>query len=110
MGIMSDEPLIDDSELDDFDWDACLAMLTVDKVPPAAMEAGARALARYNCEQWDNDPDRWRAYFTDEARAACLAMLENWPGMFTCLGDEDYPRKLKPHDALILPLTEKPND
>ena len=50
-------------------------------IPPAALEAGARALARYNCEQWDNDPDRWGAYFTDEARTACLAMLEAWPGM-----------------------------
>ena len=50
-------------------------------IPPEALEAGARALARYNCEQWDNDPDRWSAYFTDEARAACLAMLEAWPGM-----------------------------
>ena len=50
-------------------------------IPAAALEAGARALARYNCEQWDNDPDRWRAYFTDEARAAFLAMLDAWPGM-----------------------------
>ena len=50
-------------------------------IPPEALEAGARALARYNCEKWDNDPDRWRAYFTDEARTACLAMLEAWPGM-----------------------------
>ena len=50
-------------------------------IPAAALEAGARALARYNCEQWDNDPDRWRTYFTDEARAAFLAMIEAWPGM-----------------------------
>ena len=27
MPILTDEPLIDDSELDDFDWDACLAIL-----------------------------------------------------------------------------------
>ena len=51
-------------------------------IPPAALEAGARALARYNCEQWDNDPDRWRAYFADEARAAFLAIVEAWPGMY----------------------------
>ena len=50
-------------------------------IPPAALEAGARALARYNCEKWDNDPDRWRAYFTDEARAAITAALDAWPGM-----------------------------
>ena len=50
-------------------------------IPPEALEAGARALARYNCEKWDNDPDRWRAYFTDEARAAITAALDAWPGM-----------------------------
>ena len=27
MPLLTDEPLIDDSELDDFDWDACLAIL-----------------------------------------------------------------------------------
>ena len=102
MGIMSDEPLIDDSELDDFDWDACLAMLTVDKVPPAALEAGARALARYNCEQWDNDPDRWRAYFTDEARAAFLAMINAWPGMRI---DDTY--RWLSNAAIILPMEDK---
>ena len=51
------------------------------KIPNEALEAGARALARYNCEKWDNDPDRWRAYFTDEARAAITAALDAWPGM-----------------------------
>ena len=50
-------------------------------IPPEALEASARALARYNCERWDNDPDRWRAYFTDEARAAITAALDAWPGM-----------------------------
>ena len=53
------------------------------RIPAAALEAGARALARYNCEQWDNDPDRWRAYFADEARAAFLAIVENWEGGLT---------------------------
>ena len=51
------------------------------KIPDEVVEAGARALARYNCEKWDNDPDRWRAYFTDEARAAITAALDAWPGM-----------------------------
>lgn len=67
-------------------------------IPPAALEAGARALARYNCEQWDNDPDRWRAYFADEARAAFLAIVEAWPGM----QHDNY--------VIVLPLTEKPSD
>tara|TARA_R110000868_G_scaffold399706_1_gene673668 strand:+ start:283 stop:522 length:240 start_codon:yes stop_codon:yes gene_type:complete len=72
-------------------------------IPPAALEAGARALARYNCEKWDNDPDRWRAYFTDEARAACMAMLQAWPRMYRTDSTLFSP-------ALILPLTEKTDD
>lgn len=76
-------------------------------IPFAALEAGARALARYNCELWDNDPDRWRAYFTDEARAAFLAMIEAWEGMaIKDLDDNTMARS----DALILPLTEKTDD
>ena len=72
-------------------------------IPPAALEAGARALARYNCEQWDNDPDRWRTYFTDEARAACRAMIEAWPGMrVSWLASND--------GAIVLPLTEASDD
>ena len=75
------------------------------RIPAAALEAGARALARYNCEQWDNDPDRWRAYFTDEARAAFLAILEAWPGMVHYRGGWEpvTHNNRKPH--FILPLT-----
>ena len=67
-------------------------------IPAAALEAGARALARYNCEKWDNDPDRWRAYFTDEARAAFLAMINAWPGM----QHDNY--------VIILPLPTEASD
>ena len=88
------------------------------EISPAALEAGARAIYLTFTEvnigdgedHWERLLPQYRAEYREQARAACLAMLENWPGMFTCLGDEDYPRKLKPHDALILPLTEKPND
>ena len=74
-------------------------------IPPAALEAGARALARYNCEQWDNDPDRWRAYFADEARAAFLAIVDAWPGMATYSAGMNGP-----YPYIILPLTEKTDD
>ena len=80
-------------------------------IPDEALEAGARALARYNCEKWDNDPDRWSAYFTDEARAACLAMIEAWPGMEQDQlfhGFTDGTHYFQPR--LILPLpTENPD-
>ena len=73
-------------------------------IPAAALEAGARALARYNCEQWDNDPDRWRAYFTDEARAAFLAMINAWPGMhFTEFDDGQNAVQLRREITLPLP-------
>ena len=77
-------------------------------IPPAALEAGARALARYNCEQWDNDPDRWRAYFTDEARAAIAAALEAWPGM-SQLAENDS-ASIREMAALILPLPQEASD
>ena len=77
-------------------------------IPAAALEAGARALARYNCEQWDNDPDRWRAYFTDEARAAIAAALEAWPGM-SQLAENDS-ASIREMAALILPLPQEASD
>ena len=80
-------------------------MTTEITIPPAALEAGARALARYNCEHWDNDPDRWGAYFTDEARAAFLAIVEAWPGMYPVSYGGDEP------PFLVLPLpTENTDD
>ena len=50
------------------------------KIPNEALEAGARALARYNCAEFDKNPDRWTRYFRDEARAAITAALDAWPG------------------------------
>lgn len=61
-------------------------------IPPDALEAGARAIAeslrtaRLTTEAQDG--------YKPEARAACLAMLENWPGM----QHDNY--------VIILPLTE----
>lgn len=57
------------------------------KIPPAALEAGARALAdayyrnctdgRLTMADTDDTPEDWYV----EARAAFLAMVEAWPGM-----------------------------
>jgi hypothetical protein len=43
-------------------------------IPPAALEAGAEIIEKYRISGW-----------TDKmvARTAFLAMLENWPGMWT---------------------------
>ena len=80
-------------------------------IPPEALEAAAEDI--YN---------HWQFSFTgkvpwvpggnslmqekarDLARAACLAMLAAWPGMFTYKYHDDTTT------ALILPLTENSND
>ena len=65
-------------------------------IPPAALEAGARAIekslktARITLESEDG--------YKPEARAAFRAMLEAWPGMFVNGDDEAV--------DIILPLTE----
>ena len=71
--------------------------MTEIKIPPAALEAGARAIAeslrtaRITLESEDG--------YKPEARAAFLAMLEAWSGMrisWLALND----------GAIVLPLTE----
>ena len=44
-------------------------------IPPAALEAGARAIGE---ETYVGNKETLR----DAARAACLAMLKAWPGMY----------------------------
>ena len=60
------------------------------KIPPAALEAGARAIYLAFTEvnigdgedRWDRLLPRYRAEYREQARAACLAMLQAWPGMY----------------------------
>lgn len=84
-------------------------------IPPAALDAGARAahdlwrkqasagddIAEY--EQWDDLSRFYKDELRDQARAAFEAMVENWP-MWTT-GEISAPGGDLP--ALILPLTEK---
>lgn len=67
-------------------------------IPPAALEAGARAICDAN--GWPHS----KAMFCDEvARAAFVAMVEAWEGMRI---------KSDPYNGLdiVLPLTEKTDD
>jgi hypothetical protein len=61
-------------------------------IPPAALEAAKRAYV--NCEDDDNCIE-----------AACLAMLQSWPGINTAytFGGVAPPR-------IILPLSQEPKD
>jgi len=53
------------------------------KIPDEVVEAAARGLARYNCDQWDSDPERFWPHFADQARAAIAAVLTAWTGAYT---------------------------
>jgi hypothetical protein len=56
-------------------------MINPAQIPDEVVEAAARGLARYNCDQWDSDPERFWPHFADQARAAIAAALSAWPGM-----------------------------
>lgn len=74
-------------------------------IPPAALEAGAKALCAKAGYAWTVTPDV-HAHWREQARAACRAMLAAWPGMW-----EQSPKCLDAYlnrkPAIILPLTEK---
>lgn len=80
-------------------------------IPPEAVKAGARKLwtvrkalfgAAFPRKTWEELSDEKRTELLNEAAAACLAMLEAWPGM----------RETGWYGpAIILPLpTENTND
>ena len=83
-------------------------------IPPAALEAGARAAYdqwRHECadegdepvenyREWD-DLDEWEQdSFRAQARAAFLAIVEAWPGM---------QQRIHIEQAIILPLPPQEN-
>lgn len=62
-------------------------------IPPEALEAGARKMQNLLfCNNTDGE---------QIARACFLAMVKAWP---------DMAHRVLPYAALILPLTEKPDD
>ena len=84
-------------------------------IPPAALEAGARALAdayyrncsdgRLTLSDTDDTPEDWYA----EARAAFLAIVEAWPGMHTHEWQRPWLGGMSGTD-LILPLQQENSD
>ena len=72
-------------------------------IPPAALEAGARAICETHCGPCRCYPDECGCvYFKAHARAAFLAMMGAWPGMIH--------GKYFAEPSIILPLTEKTDD
>lgn len=76
-------------------------------IPPAALEAGARAAAEDRGYDWDLHPSFHKA-FKRMARAAFLAIVENWEGAKTIRDDGRRQTYVLP--ALILPITEASDD
>lgn len=74
-------------------------MIKPEQIPPEALEAAAKAMWK------TDDPSQWELGM---ARAACLAMLEAWPGMSR--GDARQWSVMPDMPIIILPLTENPND
>jgi hypothetical protein len=83
------------------------------KIPDEVVEAAARGLARYNCEQWTSDPERFWPHFADQARAALAATLNAWPGMephkVLTVRDNGEGYDLK-QIGIILPLPQEARD
>lgn len=80
--------------------------MTIIHIPPAALEAGARALAAVRMPNytWDDLDREMQDYLRGDARAAFEAMVGAWGGMH--MEDESAPWVPR----LILPLTEKTDD
>jgi hypothetical protein len=88
-------------------------------IPPAALEAAARAAYAIWVKQcwgmgiedtdqfqsWEDLPPEDRQNWLDQHRGACLAMLKNWPGMDHISGWQTIGGWR--NACIILPLTEK---
>jgi hypothetical protein len=77
-------------------------------IPPAALEAGARAAMDDAGWHWDSADEARRDIWRRTASAAFLAMIEAWPGM----GLEyrsDNPRFYN-GNLVILPLPQEASD
>lgn len=94
-------------------------------IPPAALEAGARAAHnqwRHECAVEADEPvENWREWdeldeweqdsFRAQARAAFVAMVEAWPnGNLHVPVGAGQPRKSFTLPALILPLPQETRD
>lgn len=80
-------------------------------IPPVVINAVAKSEYTRACKrgsrEWpaweDLEPHRQKLWL-DDAHAACLAMLEAWPGMevFSIMSDGE--------ESILLPITENSNE
>ena len=76
------------------------------KIPPAALEAGARAFIGYGVDAavWDHLGDAYKNQLQKEMIAACIAMIEAWPGMEYVFRQPTRYSVCYSKPAIILPL------
>ena len=80
-------------------------------IPPAALEAGARAFIGYGVDAavWDHLGDAYKIQLQKEMSAAFLAMIEAWPGMHIHEWQRPWLGGMSGID-LILPLPQEASD
>ena len=78
------------------------------RIPPAALEAGARTLCNEQRLFWHGLTTEAQDIIRGEARAAFLAMIEAWEGM-SQLAENDS-ASIREMAALILPLPQEASD
>ena len=79
-------------------------------IPPAALEAGARAFIGYGVDAavWDHLGDAYKIQLQKEMSAAFIAMIEAWEGV-SQLAENDS-ASIREMAALILPLPQEASD
>jgi hypothetical protein len=88
-------------------------MTNTNTIPPEALEAAAEELFHIQYGEyhgsWADAPEWLKVTVRGEARAACLAMLREWPGMTTKRFGE-HVALFNSDPAIILPLPKEPSD
>lgn len=78
-------------------------------IPPEALKAAARAHAMAN-----EGHDEWWFLHVDKVRAAILAALNAWPGVFSAIrteeGGVEWDNEGNAPECLVLPLTTENTD
>ena len=82
-------------------------------IPPKALEAVARVLHDhaeiFDDLPWEDLSEDDQECYIEEARAACLAMLRNWPGRKDEWRDNiTFDGKPVRYSVIILPLPQEP--
>lgn len=80
-------------------------------IPPEALEKAAKELRKFRMQKfrmgdtasvkWDELNNYAKEYWLSQTRAACLALINNWPGMevFSIMSDGE--------ESIVLPIPQE---